>query len=143
MIEVSDLPTLNATLNGLAGLLLFGGFLSVKRGNVALHKKFMLSAFGTSVLFLISYSIYHYNQIATPFTGEGGIRYVYFFILITHIILAAVLLPLVIVTLKRGLADNRPAHRKIARWTFPIWSYVSVTGVVVYLMLYHFYPPTN
>ena len=140
MMAVSDLPALNAFLNGLAGVLLVMGFVNVKRGNVELHRKFMLSAFGVSVLFLISYTTYHFNQIATPFTGEGAVRYVYFFILITHIILAAALLPLVIITLRRGLKDHRPAHRKIARWTFPIWLYVSVTGVAVYLMLYQFYP---
>ena len=140
MLTISDLPALNASLNGLAGVWLILGFLNIKRGNVEAHKKFMLAAFATSTLFLVSYTTYHFNQVATPFLGEGGVRYFYFIILITHIVLAAALLPMALITLRRGLKDNRPAHRKIARFTFPIWVYVSITGVVVYMMLYQIYP---
>jgi len=143
MLSISDLPALNATLNGLAGVLLVCGFIAVKRGNTEVHRRFMLAAFFTSALFLTSYTIYHFHQIATPFSGQGGVRIFYFVLLISHIILAAALLPMALVTLRRGWKDQREAHRRLAKWTFPVWVYVSVTGVLVYLMLYQFYPATG
>lgn len=134
------LPTLNAMLNATSGLLILAGFLFIRRGNVKAHRNCMLAAVSVSVLFLISYLIYHFNVGATSFRGEGLIRPVYFFILITHTVLATAIVPFVIVTLRRGLRGQYERHRRVARWTFPMWLYVSVTGVIVYLMLYHLFP---
>jgi uncharacterized membrane protein YozB (DUF420 family) len=130
-------PLLNASLNALSGILLAIGYFFIRRRNVPAHKRCMLSALAVSIVFLISYVIYHYEVGSTPFTGTGLVRRAYFFILITHVILAATIVPLAIVTVRRALREQFDAHRRIARWTFPIWMYVSVTGVVVYLMLYH------
>ena len=135
-MTISDLPTLNAILNGIAATLLATGWVLIKRGRIAQHRACMLAAFGTSALFLVSYVIYHANVGSRPFGGQGPIRVVYFAILISHVVLAAAILPLSIVTLRRGLAARYDRHVRIARWTLPIWLYVSVTGVVVYLMLY-------
>jgi putative membrane protein len=140
LISISDLPTLNATLNSLSVLLLTVGHLFIRRNNVKAHRAFMLSAFVSSTLFLISYLVYHYNHGATAFPGEGWIRAVYFTILISHTALAVAIVPMVLITLKRGLKGDFPRHRRLARWTYPIWMYVSVTGVVVYLLLYRLYP---
>ena len=137
MLELGDLPTLNACLNALSGILLTAGYLFIRRRRIVYHRACMIAAFGTSALFLISYVIYHANIGSKPFEGQGGIRPVYFTILITHVLLAAAVLPLAIVTLRRGLGRRFAAHVRLARWTLPIWLYVSVTGVVVYLMLYH------
>lgn len=133
---ISDLPALNAILNAIAGTLLATGWVLIKRGRIAQHRACMLAAFGTSALFLLSYVIYHANVGSRPFSGQGALRVVYFAILISHILLAAAILPLSIMTLRRGLAGRYDRHVRIARWTLPIWLYVSVTGVVVYLMLY-------
>ncbi|MBS1272547.1 MAG: hypothetical protein MAGBODY4_01693 [Candidatus Marinimicrobia bacterium] len=133
------LPAVNATLNGISAVLLTIGYILIRNGKWRIHKKVMLTAFGVSILFLISYLIYHANAGSTPFTGEGWVRPVYFAILITHIILAAVIVPLALITLFRGLRERFDKHRKIARWTLPIWLYVSVTGVIIYVMLYHLY----
>ena len=133
------LPTLNAILNSTCAILLLLGRNAIKHGNRRLHKRLMISAFSASMLFLVSYLTYHAQHGSEPFRGEGWIRPVYFTILITHTILAAVIVPLVLITLRRGLADRIPLHKKIARYTYPIWLYVSVTGVIIYLMLYHFY----
>lgn len=135
-MTIADLPALNATLNAIAASLLAAGWLLIKRGRIAQHRACMLAAFATSSLFLVSYVIYHANVGSRPFSGQGPIRFVYFAILISHIILAAAILPLSIVTLSRGLTARYDRHVRIARWTLPIWLYVSVTGVVVYLMLY-------
>jgi uncharacterized membrane protein YozB (DUF420 family) len=135
-LSLSDLPTLNATLNAIAAVLLAAGWLLIRRGRIAQHRACMLAAFSTSALFLVSYVIYHANVGSRPFAGQGPIRFVYFVILISHIILAAAILPLSIVTLRRGLTAQYDRHVRIARWTLPIWLYVSVTGVIVYLMLY-------
>ena len=135
-MTLSDLPMLNAILNGIAATLLATGWVLIKRGRIAQHRACMLAAFGTSALFLVSYVIYHANVGSRPFGGQGPIRVVYFAILISHVVLAAAILPLSIVTLRRGLAGRYDRHVRIARWTLPIWLYVSVTGVVVYLMLY-------
>jgi len=136
MLELSDLPLLNATLNALAGMLLVSAYIMIRRGNIARHRALMLAAFSTSVLFLVSYVIYHVNIGSRAFTGTGVIRVVYFVILITHIVLAIAVVPMAIVTLRRGLRRDDLRHKAIARWTFPIWLYVSVTGVIVYVMLY-------
>ncbi len=138
-MTIADLPALNATLNGIAGVLLVIGYVLVRRRRFEQHRRVMLAAFGTSVLFLVSYVIYHANVGSRPFAGRGPIRAVYFTILITHIILAAAIVPLAIVTVSRGLSRRYDRHRRIARWTLPIWLYVSVTGVAVYLMLYRMF----
>ena len=137
---LKSLPTLNACLNALSGTLLIAGYFQIQKKNVRSHMRFMLGAFSTSVLFLISYLIYHYNVGSVPFTGKGWIRLVYFAILISHTILAALVPILVIITLLRVWRGDIERHRRIARWTFPIWMYVSVTGVLVYLLLYVLYP---
>lgn len=136
MISISDLPAVNAILNATSAILLVTGRFFIHRKKVALHKTFMLAAFGCSVLFLLSYLTYHYHIGSKPFAGQGWIRYVYFSILISHTVLAAAIVPLAIVTLARGLTGRFEKHRRIAVWTFPIWVYVSITGVVIYLMLY-------
>jgi uncharacterized membrane protein YozB (DUF420 family) len=138
-VGVSDLPTLNATLNGIAAMLLVSGYVLIKRGRQRQHQWCMISALITSALFLVSYVIYHVNAGSRPFEGQGAIRFVYFTILITHVILAATIVPLALVTAARGLRAQFDRHVRIARWTFPIWLYVSVTGVVIYLMLYQLY----
>ena len=138
-MTVSDLPALNATLNGTAAVLLGIGWTLIRRGRIAQHRAVMIAAFCTSVLFLISYLTYHAQIGSKPFQGQGGIRIVYFAILLTHTVLAAAIVPLVLITLSRGLKRNDARHRAIARWTLPLWMYVSITGVIVYLMLYRIY----
>jgi uncharacterized membrane protein YozB (DUF420 family) len=135
-MAISDLPAINATLNACAAILLVIGYTLIRRGQRDAHRKVMLAAFATSTLFLAGYLVYHYNIGSRPFTGQGPVRVVYFIILITHIVLAAFTLPLALITLSRGLRSRFTSHAAIARWTLPIWLYVSVTGVIVYLMLY-------
>jgi uncharacterized membrane protein YozB (DUF420 family) len=135
-MNVSDLPALNASLNATSAILLTIGYVRIRRGDVRRHRAMMISACVVSTLFLISYVVYHANAGSKPFAGRGPIRLVYFAILLTHVILAAAIVPLALVTLLRGLRARYDAHVRIARWTLPIWLYVSVTGVVVYLMLY-------
>ena len=136
MISVSQLPAVNAALNSLSATLLVAGYLFIKSKNITAHKACMLAAFTSSSLFLISYLVYHYQVGSVPFKGQGAIRTLYFSILLTHTILAATVVPLALITLTRALKQIFAAHRRIARWTFPIWLYVSVTGVIVYWMLY-------
>jgi putative membrane protein len=136
LISVSQLPSLNAALNSLSAAFLLLGFFFINSKNIKAHKACMLSAFTSSSLFLVSYLVYHYEVGSVPFKGQGGMRTVYFTILLTHTILAAAVVPLALITLTRALKERFAAHRRIARWTFPIWLYVSVTGVVVYWMLY-------
>ena len=136
---ISDLPTLNATLNGIAALLLLSGYAFIKSGRQRQHQWCMIGALTTSALFLVSYVIYHLNAGSRPFEGQGAIRAIYFAILITHVILAAIIVPLALMTAARGLWAQFDRHVRIARWTFPIWLYVSITGVVIYLMLYQLY----
>ena len=136
MLEVTDLPEVNATLNAISTLLLATGYIFIRRGQTQEHRLCMLAACATSALFLASYLIYHFNVGSVAFTGQGTIRTVYFTILISHIILAIAILPMAIVTLLRALRGQLESHRRIARWTLPLWLYVSVTGVVVYWMLY-------
>ena len=139
MLTISDLPALNATLNGIAAILLVTGYLFIKQGRRRQHQWCMLGALTTSALFLVSYVTYHLHTGSRPFPGQGPIRVVYFAILITHVILAAVIVPLALLTAVRGLRSEFDKHVRIARWTFPVWVYVSVTGVVIYLMLYQIY----
>jgi len=120
-------------------VLLCSGYIAIRRRCVSLHKTCMLTACFTSALFLVSYLTYHYHVGSKPFTGQGSIRLVYFTILISHTILAAVIVPLVLLTLTRAWKAQWPRHRRLARWTLPLWLYVSITGVVIYLMLYQFY----
>lgn len=138
-MEIADLPALNAVLNGTAAALLVAGYLLIRRGRIAQHKRCMLAALATSAVFLVSYVIYHANTGSRPFPGQGLIRVVYFGILITHVVLAATILPLALTTAARGLLAQYDRHVRIARWTLPIWLYVSITGVVIYLMLYQLY----
>lgn len=135
-MNVTDLPALNATLNGVATVFLVAGYVLIRRRRIAAHRASMLAAVAASALFLISYVIYHANAGSKPFTGTGPIRALYFFILLTHIVLAAAIVPMVLMTLSRALRERFDRHAAIARWTLPIWLYVSVTGVVIYLMLY-------
>jgi len=134
--SVHDLPAVNATLNALSGVLLVTGYGLMRARRIEQHRKCMIAAFAASCLFLISYVVYHAQVGSVRFTRQGLVRPVYFTILVTHVSLAATVLPLAIVTLSRGLKANFPQHRRIARWTFPIWLYVSVTGVLVYVLLY-------
>lgn len=138
MIEI--LPSVNAFLNSTSAILLIIGHRYIKQGDRVRHKQCMVAAFLISCLFLLLYLTYHYFHGSTRFLGEGWVRPVYFTILTSHTILAAMVVPLVIITLRRGLRNDITRHVRIARWTYPIWLYVSVTGVVIYLMLYHFYP---
>lgn len=135
-LPITTLPLVNATLNGIATILLVTGYVLIRRGRQNAHRAVMLAAFGASVLFLLSYLVYHAYAGSKPFTGQGPIRAVYFTILISHIILAALVPPLAAVTLWQAFRDRFDRHRRIARWTLPIWLYVSVTGIVVYWMLY-------
>lgn len=135
-------PAWNASLNALSGVFLVIAYVLIRRKNIRLHRRFMLAACSTSLLFLVSYVTYHALRqgVVTRFTGTGTIRTVYMAILLTHTVLAVVILPMVILTLMQGLRMRVPQHRAIARWTFPLWVYVSVTGVLVYFFLYHWYP---
>lgn len=132
-------PVINATLNGTSAVLLVAAHGMIKRGRMAMHRALMLTAVTTSTLFLISYVYYHAHVGSVRFQGRGWSRPVYFSILISHTILAATIVPLVIITLSRALRERFDRHVAIARWTYPLWLYVSVTGVVIYFMLYHFF----
>src|SRR5690349_6474373 len=132
-------PAINASLNGASAVLLLTGRAFIKRGNMRAHRAFMIAAVTTSSLFLISYLYYHYHVGSVRFQGQGWSRPLCFSILISHTILAATIVPLVIITLSRGLRARYDRHRAIARWTYPLWLYVSVTGVVIYLMLYQIF----
>jgi uncharacterized membrane protein YozB (DUF420 family) len=136
---IASLPLVNALLNATATILLVSGYVAIRAGHRRVHRAFMLAAFATSVLFLTSYLIYHAHVGSRPFPGRGSIRIVYFTILISHIVLAAVIPPLAAVTLWQAWRSRFDRHRRIARWTLPLWLYVSVTGIVVYWMLYQMY----
>jgi uncharacterized membrane protein YozB (DUF420 family) len=138
-MDVSSLPAVNATLNGATTVLLIIGRTLIAKKQVAAHRRVMIAAVSTSALFLISYLTYHAQAGSVRFQGQGWVRPVYFAILLTHTVLAAAIVPMVLVTLARGLRGNFDRHRAIARWTYPVWLYVSVTGVVIYVMLYHLY----
>jgi uncharacterized membrane protein YozB (DUF420 family) len=135
-------PAWNASLNALSGILLLCGYINIRRGRIQVHKRFMLSACITSLVFLASYVTYHWlrHGIVTRFAGTGAIKTFYFTMLTSHTILAVTIVPLAIITVMNGLRMRVPQHRRIARWTFPLWMYVSVTGVLVYFFLYHWFP---
>jgi uncharacterized membrane protein YozB (DUF420 family) len=134
------LPHLNAVLNSTSALLLLAGYRFIRRGQILAHRNCQVSAVVTSTVFLISYLTYHYYHGATRFAGQGLVRPLYFTILTTHTILAVVIVPMILITLYRAARGDFIRHRRIARWTLPLWLYVSVTGVIVYVMLYHLYP---
>jgi putative membrane protein len=138
-VTVTDLPAVNATLNATCTILLVIGWMLIKRGRIRQHRAVMIAAVCTSALFLVSYLTYHAQVGSVRFTKTGAIRTVYFTILLTHTILAAAIVPMVLVTLSRGLSAKYDRHRAIARWTLPIWLYVSITGVVIYFLLYRVY----
>ena len=131
----------NASLNGISAVLLAGGYAAIRAGRRDVHKKFMISAFAVSTVFLASYLLYHYRVGHVVFQGQGWIRPVYFTLLTSHTILAIVIVPLILITLRRAWLEKLDKHKLIARWTLPLWFYVSVTGVIVYLMVYQFYSP--
>jgi uncharacterized membrane protein YozB (DUF420 family) len=135
-LTVHDLPAVNAALNALSGILLVVGYVLIRLRRIQQHRRVMIAAFVTSSLFLVCYVVYHAHVGSVRFTRQGFVRPLYFTILITHVTLAAVVLPLAIVTLSRGLGARYVQHRALARWTLPIWLYVSVTGVLVYVLLY-------
>ena len=136
MLNIHSLPAVNATLNALSGVLLIVAYALIRARRIEQHRRVMIAAFATSSLFLLCYLVYHAQVGSVPFTRAGFVRPVYFTILITHVTLAATVVPLALVTLSRGLKKRYPQHRRIARWTFPVWMYVSVTGVLVYILLY-------
>jgi uncharacterized membrane protein YozB (DUF420 family) len=135
-VSVSDLPAVNASLNACSGILLVIGYVLIRARRIEQHRNVMLAAFAVSTLFLFCYVVYHLQVGSVPFTRQGLVRPVYFTILITHVVLAASVPPLALITLSRGLGARYDKHRRIARWTLPIWLYVSVTGVLVYVLLY-------
>nr|WP_255687695.1 DUF420 domain-containing protein [Pontibacillus sp. HN14] len=137
--DITILPLLNAILNSFTTVFLLAALFMIIRKNVKWHKRFIFAAFTSTALFLVSYLTYHSMASSTSYGGEGIIQYVYYFILITHIVLAAVIVPLALLTLFRGLSMKVDKHRKIARWTMPLWLYVSITGVIVYLMISPYY----
>lgn len=146
-MTIRDLPHVNASLNALAAVLLLAGYLFIRRKNVPAHRNCMIAAFVTSIVFLACYLTYHAARQAaegvghTRFTGVGAIAKIYYGMLISHVVLAAAVPVLAIITLRRAFRGDLVRHRAIARWTLPIWLYVSVTGVLVYFMLYHWYAP--
>ena len=133
--DFSFLPPLHASLNAITAILLVLAFLQIKKKKIEVHKKLMITAMITSVLFLISYVLYHFTTEETRFCKEGSIRYVYFFLLITHVILAGIILPFILITFNRGFLMVVEKHRKLAKWVYPLWLYVAITGPVLYLML--------
>lgn len=137
-------PALNATLNATSALLLAGGYAAIRAGKMQVHKRFMVSAVGVSVVFLVSYVIYHLRvKQVVLFQGQGWIRPVYFALLLSHTVLAIVIVPMILVTLRRAWMERFDKHRIIARWTLPLWFYVCVTGVIVYFMVYQIYAVRN
>ena len=136
-MDYTILPTVNASLNALSAVLLACGWMFIRRREIAKHRACMLAAFTSSALFLTSYLVYHAEVGSVPYQRQGVTRTIYYVILLTHVLLAAAILPLALITLSRALAKRFDRHKKIARWTLPIWLYVSVTGVVIYVMLYH------
>jgi putative membrane protein len=132
---------LNASLNGTSAILLACGYAAIRNGKMKVHKGFMISAFAVSTVFLISYLFYHYRVGHVVFQGQGWIRPVYFALLLSHTVLAIVIVPLILITLRRAWLEKFDRHKVIARWTLPLWFYVSVTGVIVYILLYQVYAP--
>jgi putative membrane protein len=143
MLSLTDLPALNATLNATSAILLIAGYRFIRRRQITAHKRCMLAAGATSALFLVSYLTYHYYVGSMSFRGQGWVRPLYFTILISHTTLAAAIVPLVLITLFRAWKADFVRHARLARWTWPIWMYVSVTGVIIYVMLYQLFPLTS
>ena len=143
MLALTDLPTVNAVLNTTSAVLLIAGYRFIRRRRITAHQRCMLAACTTSALFLLSYVTYHYHIGSMPFRGQGWVRPLYFTILISHTILAVVIVPLVLITLFRAWKKDFINHARIAKWTLPIWLYVSITGVVIYAMLYHLFPSSG
>ena len=140
-MSIQDLPLINACLNGLATVFLILGFVFIKQGKKIAHRNCMVSAFVTSAVFLTCYLIYHFNtEVVTRFVDPAWFRPIYLIILLTHVVLAIVILPLIFMTLSRALKARYELHKKIAKWTWPLWMYVSITGVVIYLLLYQIFP---
>jgi putative membrane protein len=139
-MSISDLPVVNAILNSTSGVLILTGYVLIRQKRVTAHRACMVAAFFTSTIFLISYLTYHYFHGSTRFTGGGTIRIIYLSILLSHTVLAVIIVPLVLAALYRAVRGQFFSHARVARWAFPLWLYVSVTGVVVYLMLYQLYP---
>ncbi|HTD68392.1 MAG TPA: DUF420 domain-containing protein [Candidatus Limnocylindria bacterium] len=139
-MTISDLPAVNASLNALSTVFLTLGYIFIKQQKRDAHRNCMIAAFTTSTIFLACYLTYHFFHGSTKFQGQGTVRYVYLAILITHVILAIVIVPLILITMSRALRQRWEFHKKIARWTWPLWMYVSVTGVIVYMMLYQWFP---
>jgi uncharacterized membrane protein YozB (DUF420 family) len=138
-MTVQDLPTVNATLNSISGILLLSGYIAIKKGNRELHKKLMVGALFVSAAFLTCYLTYHFHVPSKKFPDLGFIKIIYYFILFPHIILAAAMVPMILKTFWHAYKEEWEKHKKIAKITFPIWMYVSVTGVIVYFMLYHWF----
>jgi uncharacterized membrane protein YozB (DUF420 family) len=140
-LSITDLPAVNATLNAASAVLLLFAYREIRRHEIERHRVFMLMAAGTSAVFLVCYLVYHAHVGSVRFTGQGPVRTLYFAILVSHTTLAVLIVPLVLRTLYLGLRRRDFRHRRLAKWTFPLWMYVSVTGVVIYVMLYQLYPP--
>ena len=140
-MQLSDLPAVNASLNATSAVLLAVGYAFIRKKQVNAHRACMVSAFVVSTLFLVSYVVYHLHAGRMKFPGQGLVRVVYFTVLLTHTVLAVAIVPLVLTTLYRAVRGQFERHVRIARWTLPIWFYVSVTGVIIYFMLYHWYAP--
>lgn len=138
-LEVGSFPFFHAVINGLTAILLFVGYLLIKSKKMILHRNVMISAFVLSVVFLVSYVISKISHEPVSYGGEGFVRYLYFFILISHIVLSGIIIPLVLFTMYRGLTGQYQKHKTIAKWTFPIWMYVAITGVLVYIFMYPYY----
>lgn len=136
---LSFLPPIYATINGITALLLMVAYFAIKRKNIVLHEQLMKTAIGLSLIFLVMYVAYHMTSDPTPYGGEGFIKYVYYFILISHILLSIGIIPMVLITYVRALSNLFFEHKKIARYTFPIWLYIAITGVIVYLMIAPYY----
>ncbi|WP_242927071.1 DUF420 domain-containing protein [Pontibacter vulgaris] len=137
--DVSFLPAFHAILNSLTACALLVGYYNIRKGKVRNHRAAMLTAFGLSAIFLISYVTYHFLGERTIYGGDGALKYIYYFILLTHIVLAVVIVPLVLLSVYFGITDQLARHRRVSRWTFPIWMYVAVTGVLVYLLISPYY----
>jgi putative membrane protein len=138
-IDLTFLPMMNAIFNSFTFVFLLMALFAIKQKNITLHRRFIFAAFTTTALFLVTYVTYHFLAESTSFGGEGPVRYIYFFILLTHILLAIIIVPFALLTVARGLNMQVEKHRKIARWTMPLWLYVSLTGVIVYLMISPYY----
>ncbi len=138
-VDVSFQPPLHAILNSLTAIALIVGYINIRKGNIKIHRGAMLTAFGLSAVFLVSYVTYHFLGERTIYGGDGALKYIYYFVLLTHIVLAVVIVPLVLLSVYFGITNQLSRHRRISKWTFPIWLYVAITGVLVYLLISPYY----